>query len=227
MKQYVIYKITNPLGQVYIGQTYDYPKRMTDYSKLRCRSQRLLYFSFKTFGFDQHTLGILKNSTLQNANQDEKDLIKKYNSYNTIGGLNLAPGGKCIDYKDHEMPDLVKEQIRKTLTGRIRTQKERENIAKSKMGKSVKRETVEKSAKGRYKPVLQYSLTGEFIKEWVSATVASTSLDIRRNTIFTCCKFKSNHAGGYIWRTKIGSYPMTITPPKSNRVYRNTIKSYS
>lgn len=225
MSQYVIYKITNPLGQVYIGQTCNYEKRIFDYSRLRCRTQKLLYKSLVDFGFSSHKVEIYKTTTLENCNKDEIEAIKVCDSYNgsNPNGLNLIPGGRGVTYRGHEMPKVVKEAIRATLSGRVRTPEECHNIRKGKLGKKVKRETVEKSAKGRYKGVIQYSLEGNFIKEWESATTASKELGISRNTIFTTCKLKSNHAGGFIWRSKTDTYLTKIDIPLATRKFRNTL----
>lgn len=48
--------------------------------------------------------------------------------------------------------------------------------------------------------VLQYSLEGEFIKEWVSAAEAKRY--IRCNGIEVCCSGKARSAGGFLWLWK-------------------------
>jgi hypothetical protein len=52
------------------------------------------------------------------------------------------------------------------------------------------------------KSVLQFTLSGEFIKEWDSISIASKDLKIGGNSIVTCCKGKYKSAGGYIWKYK-------------------------
>jgi hypothetical protein len=53
------------------------------------------------------------------------------------------------------------------------------------------------------KAVLQYSLGGEFIKEWPNAYAASIGLGKRINAdIGLVCKGKKKSAGGYIWKYK-------------------------
>lgn len=51
MKKYVIYKIINPIGQIYIGQTCDIERRINTYRRLQCKGQYLLYASLKRYGF--------------------------------------------------------------------------------------------------------------------------------------------------------------------------------
>ena len=50
------------------------------------------------------------------------------------------------------------------------------------------------------KKILQYTKSGEFIKEWVSAIEAARELGIARSNICKCCKGERKSAGGYVWR---------------------------
>lgn len=50
--------------------------------------------------------------------------------------------------------------------------------------------------------VLQYDMSGNFIKEWGSIANASKELKIGSNCITTCCKGKYKSSGGYIWKYK-------------------------
>ena len=59
-----------------------------------------------------------------------------------------------------------------------------------------------KSAIKRSIPILQFTKSGEFIKEWPSATEAGFQLGISQSSICKCCKFKRNYVGGYIWKYK-------------------------
>lgn len=52
------------------------------------------------------------------------------------------------------------------------------------------------------KKILQYSKSGEFIREWQSAAEVERVLDIDNSNITKCCKGKRNFAGDYRWRYK-------------------------
>ena len=41
-----IYKITNPKGKVYIGQSIDINRRFNEYQKMLCSQSKKLYYSF-------------------------------------------------------------------------------------------------------------------------------------------------------------------------------------
>lgn len=50
------------------------------------------------------------------------------------------------------------------------------------------------------KPVIQFDMDGNFIKEYYSATEAQRATNIHKIT--ACCRGERNHAGGFIWKYK-------------------------
>lgn len=64
--------------------------------------------------------------------------------------------------------------------------------------------SIRKGAETRKKPLLQYDLQGEFIKEWPSAVDVNKKLLIDKATICQCCNPMNRHktAGGFIWKLK-------------------------
>jgi len=56
--------------------------------------------------------------------------------------------------------------------------------------------------KKQNKPVLQYSINGDFIREWVCIKVAAKAIDIDRSAISRVCnkKPKCHTAKGFIWK---------------------------
>lgn len=75
----VIYKITNPSGRVYIGQTINFKRRLKEYRKLKCDTQPRLYNSFKKFGFDRHKIEILEYCKEEELNDRERYYQDFYN----------------------------------------------------------------------------------------------------------------------------------------------------
>ena len=49
-------------------------------------------------------------------------------------------------------------------------------------------------------PVLQFSKSGEFMKEWPSAKEAERQLKISQSHICSCLKGRSKSAGGFVWK---------------------------
>ena len=50
------------------------------------------------------------------------------------------------------------------------------------------------------KKILQFTKSGEFIKEWPSIREASKQLKINFGNISSCCNGKRKSAGGYVWK---------------------------
>jgi hypothetical protein len=52
------------------------------------------------------------------------------------------------------------------------------------------------------RPILQYSLSGDFIKEFGSATSAANELKISAKSIRQCTNNRIKTSGGFIWKFK-------------------------
>lgn len=60
---------------------------------------------------------------------------------------------------------------------------------------------IERVAKAQSKPVLQFSKTGEFIREWPSTQECGRN-GFNQGNICECCNGKRKSAHGYIWKYK-------------------------
>jgi group I intron endonuclease len=73
-----IYKITNPEGQVYIGQTTNLRSRYFSHKNpVPCNSK--LYSSFDFYGFDNHEFTFIYECEIKDLNRCEQYFIEKYN----------------------------------------------------------------------------------------------------------------------------------------------------
>ena len=70
------------------------------------------------------------------------------------------------------------------------------------LGKNVSNDVKLKISETSMKPILQYSKTGEFIKEWKGAPIASKKLNINKSNINQACNGKLKTSGGFIWKFK-------------------------
>lgn len=90
MNKIGIYKITNPKGAVYIGESKDIESRWNrDYRNLRCKAQRKLYNSFITYGLENHTFEIIKECKSEEIPYYERHYQEYYNVLDKEYGLNL------------------------------------------------------------------------------------------------------------------------------------------
>ena len=73
-------------------------------------------------------------------------------------------------------------------------------ISEAHMGIPRSEATKKAIGEGHSKKVLQFTKSGELIKEWPSAMEASRQLGIAQPSICNCCIGKYKSAGGYIWK---------------------------
>ncbi len=88
-----IYKITNPKGSIYIGQSQNIEKRWYRYRNTTCHDQPRLYNSLIKYGADNHFFEILCHCTKEELSSLEKYYIKLFDSFSTELGMNLQTGG--------------------------------------------------------------------------------------------------------------------------------------
>lgn len=104
----VIYKITSPTNKIYIGQTFNFNKRMKSYRNLDCKSQRLLFRSLSKYGFQSHLIEIIHDmvSNIDELLKLEVQYIILYESYGK--GLNLTKGGEGCNIVHHSEETKMK-----------------------------------------------------------------------------------------------------------------------
>jgi len=81
-----IYKITNPLNEIYIGQSVNIEKRFASYRSLSCKTQPKIYNSLKLHGVEKHSFQIIIECEILELNNNERYYQELYNSI--INGLN-------------------------------------------------------------------------------------------------------------------------------------------
>lgn len=100
--------------------------------------------------------------------------------------------------------ETINKRIKASI-GKVRSIESKINISNSLKGKVRSEESKLKQSKSRKgignKPILQYDLNGNFIKEWESSSIVKLHLGIT-NHIAACCKGKRKTAGGYKWKYK-------------------------
>lgn len=185
-ENYSIYRITNPTGKVYIGQSKNPKDRIRSYKWCK-PDQNAIYNSLQKYGYDAHEFEILI-SGLDKETVDivEIGLIKIYKVH-SIEVLNIAEGGSS-------------------------------NKIPSKM-----------------KPVVKFSLDGDYICEYESISEASRDNNISIQSISPVLRKKKGCAGLYLWLYKHdyenGIKPTPVKVTKGRPFYAfdlngNFIKEY-
>lgn len=156
--------------------------------------------------------------------EKEIEFICLYGRINNNTGTlsNMTNGGDGFIGYVHSKEKIEKHKI--FMTGRKQSQEEKQKrnesrkgylhseetklkISNSHKGKKTSKEHLEKLYKGQLlansKPILQYDLQGNFIKEWQSATVAAKEINLHPTSIRHCVQGKTKTSGGYVWKAQI------------------------
>lgn len=154
-----LYKITNPLGKVYIGQTVCLRSRKLQYSNGRVVQQIKIHRSIQKYGWDAHSFETIFEGACSRDCLDklERLYILQYNS--VAEGLNCTEGGGGSRGRKHS--EQSKAKISVALTGRKghpHTEESRAKLSAAHKGKKLPPHTEERKAqisaslKGRKKP---------------------------------------------------------------------------
>lgn len=109
MIKYVIYKITSPSNKIYIGQSRNVDKRFKQYKRMSCKTQKVLFNSFKKHGVDNHIFEVIEECLFEDLNIRERYWQEHYNS--------LAPKGlNSILTESIDKPRVVSKHTSKKLS---------------------------------------------------------------------------------------------------------------
>lgn len=165
-------------------------------------------------------------------NELERYSIDKYDSFNNgyndtkggSGSLGYSPSDEIRELVSNKLRGhKVSKETREKLSLSHRGFKHsKESINKMKIAFKNRSQEVESYRKKRLKehlsslteedimtraskckkPIIQYNLDGEFIREWESATDAASFYNINKVNITKCCLGKNKTSNGYIWKYK-------------------------
>ena len=172
----IIYRYISPSGKSYIGQTTNevYRRRMW-FGKGRYTGGRSkIDRARKKYNFMYEVLLRNQYSGIEAATLD----LNKWETY-------------YIGYYD-----TYKNGYNSTLGSRVSSSLK--GIAKS----VEHRKKLSESKKNSGHKILQYSLTGEYIKTWDNIDEVAKTLGVSRESIAGCCRGKSKTAHKFIWKYK-------------------------
>lgn len=220
MKKGIIYKYTSPSGKHYIGKTINPKARKKEHL---CNSKVLktkFYTAVRKYGINSFSYEVLFESPLlpvnelnQLLNEKEIHFIQMYDSFNN--GYNLSIGGdgqlgfkhkpETIELYKQQRSKYSKETLLKmsnAAKGRKLSKETIEKIRLGNIGKGMSEEGKKLISEQKSKPIIQYDLEGNFIKEWKSATQAAKELRLKNAPISKVCKQNKGTVYGFIWKYK-------------------------
>lgn len=129
-----IYKITSPLGRIYIGQSVDIRVRFSKYRGGHCKGQVRLNASFEKYGVNAHEFEVIENCHAKLLNEKERFYQDKFNVTGSNGlncKLTEANG------KSGRLSKETKNAISMAHTGKKATQETRARMSKARIGKRM------------------------------------------------------------------------------------------
>jgi len=218
-----IYKITNPTGKIYIGQSVDIEKRFYRYRILskNIQLQVILYRSFLKYGVDNHEFEIIEECNVDSLNEKERYYQDLYNVING-NGLNCVltkTNNKSGKVCSETLIRMSKAQIgNNNWLGRTHSQESKDKMSESKKGKRFSKEVnLKKGRKGRISNrkgiiskdnpksvrVVQITKDGLFVKNWDCLMDIKRELNYHIGNVSSCMSGKLNTYKGYKWKRLI------------------------
>lgn len=226
VKTWIVYKHISPSGKVYVG--------ITSQSNVKRRWFRgsgyvgcpVFIRAILKYGWDNIKHEILfTNLTEERAKNLEKDLIRHYKnlgiSYNITDGGDGALGRACPEYVKTKLSKERKGIIpwkaiiaaSKVNTGKKKGPRDKTIVEKVRAtrllnSKKCTPEQVQANIErnlGRSKPVLQFDLEGNFVREYRSVKFAAESVKGSRGSLLNCLnplRTESKTFKGYKWKYK-------------------------
>jgi group I intron endonuclease len=223
-----IYKITSPSGKVYVGQSINIRNRKYHHkSKTDKQKGPKLYRSIMKYGWENHVFEIIEEGVI--GKLDERETYWKQYYLDLVNGdWSKVLFCDLHDRGGGPRSEETKQKISKSNIGRIVSIDTREKKRISMLGKTASLNTKEKMRQASIgktksnqhkinmmlnrnnvikgiklansKPINQYDLEGNFIKEWESIIEAKKY--IGKGDIYSCCNNRQKTAGGFIWKFK-------------------------
>jgi group I intron endonuclease len=174
-----IYRITNPKGEVYIGQSRKVEKRIKYYNSINSSAGQVkLYNSFLTYGIENHKFDIVEECDVLDLNIRERYWQDFYNSVTnglntkltskTKSNPNVFNGRKAIDPSEKKtlIRVFVKKKVIDAFTKEEPKQGTMSEAIKQVINNQLKQETFEEAAKSHaiYELENNYKPTKESFK---------------------------------------------------------------
>jgi len=144
-----IYKITNPKGRVYVGQSIDIEARWKQYKTYLGKGQIILERSIKKYGIETHTFETLEECLEQDLNQRER-YWQDYYEVLTEKGLNCKL--TKTEHKSGKMSEEAKKKMSVAKKGKSKSERHVKQMSEQRKGRKLSEETrrkISEAHKGR------------------------------------------------------------------------------
>lgn len=143
-----IYKITNPKGKVYIGQSVDIIRRKNTYKNFKSPSQPRIYNSIKKYGWENHIFEIIEECTLEQLSERET-YWKQYYIDENDGDWSMVLFCNLYDNGTGPLSEETKRKIGNANKGRKYSEETCKKISIKLKGRKYSEETIKKLSQPR------------------------------------------------------------------------------
>jgi len=143
IRDWTIYKITNPTGRIYVGISSNYNRRIKCYKSGWCENQSVLYKSIMKYGFSNHHIEQIDTFTSDQDYAFGKEMfwIRSYMSHAgkwpKNRGMNMTDGGE--GQLGNRMTEENKEKQRRRLLGTKASEETKRKMSETRKGKKINR----------------------------------------------------------------------------------------
>ena len=215
-KKYIVYMHISPNQKRYIGITSQNPHKRWKNDGSGYKEQPLFWRAICKYGWDnfEHKI-LLQNETFKYACEVEKYLIEYYKTYDSRYGYNLTLGGegRVLTKEQKKALSEQRQGVNACGYGYFPSDETKKKMSDAAKNRTFTKSTIEKMADAKKKIVYQYSLNGEYINTFQSATDGAKTTNTNIGNLCACCRNTVKQANGYFW-----SYTFIDNP--------NLIKSY-
>lgn len=193
----IIYCYMSPSKKKYVGLTTNESHRKRTFRCTRrpyTHSQSKIDLAREKYGVDKFIYGIIetlesdsKSELKKRLKEREKYWIRELDTYKN--GYNSTEGGDSVDIKP-EVHIRHSRHMKEKYGGKMP-----EHLLK------CQERSLKNASDACRRPVIQYSLDGEYVQKWESATDAAKSLGHKSgHQIRKCVKGRAYSAYGYLWK---------------------------
>jgi group I intron endonuclease len=206
-----IYKIKNPNGKIYIGQSINLSKRKHTYENYLTayKGQTKLYNSIKKYGWENHIYEIIEKCS-ENILLERETYWKEFykvlevpslcckieGGFGRIGKLSIDTKNKIGKSNSKPKPPFMGDKISNHPTRGSKISKSLTGHKQSEKTKEQRRNTLKLVGGRKSKKIIQKTINGETIKIWDNAKQIKTTLNI---SVYDALEKRNATAGGFIW----------------------------
>lgn len=198
-----IYTITNIIdNKMIIGYTSNFTKRKTDHFKaLEENKHKNTYLqnAYNLHGKDNFKFAVLEYCDKEFLASQEHYWCTLLNTHNRDIGYNLRPTNP-----DDRVSQSEETKLKMSIgnTGKTWTENRKKEFSDSKKDWKPSNKMINSTIEVCSKPVTQYDILGNPIKNWKSITEIVNTLKYGKKYISLCCNNKKESYKNYIWKFK-------------------------